>query len=149
MRWRQIAICVLVIASCKKGRERSDDEVTRAMALGAIHDIKQAIASAKTRLGTPDAQQGMARCASVASTRLELRDTPFLALMVELDQLCDVDLPTAELTAALALVDQDPARCQTLQLGQQLQVLEKSPLPETTSAIARFREKCPAPIASD
>jgi len=149
MRWGAIVICVLVIGSCKKGRERSDDEAARAMALGAIADIKQAIASAKTRLGTLDGLQGMARCASVASIRLELRDTPFHELATELDRLCDVELPTAELTAALALVEQDPARCQTLQIGQQLQVLEKSPLPETTSAIARFREKCPAPIASD
>jgi hypothetical protein len=149
MRWRRIAMCVLVIASCKKGRDRGDDEVTRSMALGAINDIKQAIASAKTRIGTPDARQGMARCTSVASTRLELRDTPFHELATELDRLCDVELPTAELTAALAILDEDPTRCQTLQLGQQLELLEKAPLPGTTAAIARFREKCPAPIASD
>jgi hypothetical protein len=149
---RRWLVLLIVIASCKKGRDRGDDEVTRAMALGAIYDIKQAIASAKTRLGTPDAAQGMARCASVASTRLELRDIrdiQFHELATELDRLCDVELPTAELTAALALIDQDPAACQKLAIDQQLQLLEKAPLPETTTAIARFREKCPAPLPNE
>ena len=73
---RRWLVVLIVIASCKKGRDRGDDEAARAMALGAIADIKQAIATAKTRIGTPDEPQGMARCASVQHTRLELRDTP-------------------------------------------------------------------------
>ncbi len=150
MRWRVVIVMIVVAASCKKGRERSDDEAARAMALGAIADIKQAIATAKTRLGTPDARQGLVRCASVAAIRLELRDTPFHDLATELDRLCDVELPTAELVAALALTAEDPARCQTLELGPQLELLGKSQLPETTQAIARFRETCPlAPVAHD
>ncbi|HEY5935356.1 MAG TPA: hypothetical protein VIU61_11990, partial [Kofleriaceae bacterium] len=125
------------------------DEAARAMALGAIADIKQAIATAKTRVGTPDEPQGMVRCASVQPTRLELRDTPFHELATELDRLCDVELPTAELVAALALVEQDPQRCQTAKVGPQLELLAKSLLSETTAAVARFRALCPAPIVAD
>ena len=146
---RRWLVVLIVIASCKKGRDRTDDEAARAMALGAIADIKQAIATAKTRLGTPDEPQGMARCASVQHIRLELHDTPFHDLATELERLCDVELPTAELVAALALVESDPKQCQSVKLGPQLELLAKSPLAETTAAVARFRALCPAPIVAD
>ena len=146
---RRWLVVLIVIASCKKARDRTDDEVARAMALGAIGDVKQSIATAKTRIGTRDAQEGMVRCASVQPTRLELRDTPFHDLASELDRLCDVELPTAELTAASALVEQDPAACAKLQLGPQLELLAKSPLSETQAAVSRFRTLCPAPLPTE
>lgn len=146
---RRWLVVLVVIASCKKGRDRTDDEAARAMALGAIGDLKQAIATAKTRIGTPDAQQGMVRCASVQPTRLELRDTPFHDLATELDRLCDVELPTAELTAALALVEQDAAACTKLQLGPQLELLAKSPKAETAALVSKYRALCPAPLPTE
>jgi len=141
--WLGLCVAIAIVASCKK-RDRGDDEAARAMALGALADIKQAIATAKTRLGTPDGPQGMARCASVASIRLDLRETPYHQLATELEQLCDVELPATELAAAVALLDDDPARCAAFPLEPQIALLEKSrPSPETQALVERYRKHCP------
>ncbi|MEJ7597442.1 MAG: hypothetical protein WKG01_05990 [Kofleriaceae bacterium] len=146
MRW--LVPGIVVIASCRKGVDRREDEVTRAMALGSIADVDRAIATAATRVGTTDGAQGLARCASVAVTRNDLHETPYRDLAGKLDQLCDTDLPAAELTAALALVEAEPTRCAALAMGPQLQLLAQATAPKIRAPVARYLVLCPTTITS-
>ena len=147
MRWRVLGLgVVLAVTSCRKAAERGEDEVTRAMALGAIADLERAVATAATRAGTPDGGEGVVRCASLATTRNDLRETPYRDLADRLDRLCDGDVPAAELTAALALIEAEPARCATLAMTKQLELLAGAPAPEHRDLVTRYRARCPSQL---
>lgn len=160
------AVVLVFALACSKSERSgpSAEEVqlsmSRAMARDSLVSVRAAIERARERAMKPDwsadAYQRMEKpnLEAFMSCRVAARMLPRLRtiadpLVFEIAQLCDHDLPIAELSAAVAAVEADPSiepvpvSCHfelLVEAGDAMDLVTSDP--QLTALQARFRKRC-------
>lgn len=130
-------------------------EVDRMIAGNAVTRLEQELAEARAKnpARTPDV--GFLTCAKAAASIVRLRASPDVALASKLDEICNYELPRAELAAAVAAVEADStmdesakranACYETTYADRARQTIERAGRTDAdvTGLAARYDARCP------
>jgi hypothetical protein len=142
---RHLAIAVTLVVACKKAGPPSDPdlELARTIANDSLVKVEQAIADARAR-SPRNASAGYDSCAAATATLGKLHASADAALAIKLEQLCNYELPMAELTASVLAVEDDQAACTNAQAVKlaQAALARAGRLDAAAGLVARYEARC-------
>jgi len=145
VKFRYFAIAITLAACAKKGRPPDPDlEIARTAAGDALAVLEREIAAARTKAPNRDPALGFATCTNSLGTVARLRTGPDGPLADKLEQLCNHELPLAELEADLAEVEAGNGTTACNAFTGARDALERAALadPAVAKLVARYDARC-------
>jgi hypothetical protein len=139
-----LAIAITLTACARKGRPPDPDlEIARTAAGDAIAVLEREVAAARAK-APRDPAVGFATCTNALGTVARLRTGPDGPLADKIEQLCNHELPLAELEADLAEVEagNGTTACNAFTVAHD--ALERAALadPAVAKLVARYDARC-------
>jgi hypothetical protein len=145
VKFRHFAIAITLAACAKKGRPPDPDlEIARTAAGDAIAMLEREVAAAKAKAPNRDPALGFATCTNTIGTVSRLRTGPDGPLADRIEQLCNHDLPIAELEADLAEVEAGTGAtaCNTFTVAREALARAAVVDPAVGKLVARYDARC-------